>query len=293
MYASKSRCTSEYLKDIRSKLFPIRLIDMPLNDNIMSEKNYARILALCPKIPTCNEMIYLLKYKKFIDYHIDDSDQHTDRIYSMCDVKEVDQMQELLMNIIDQKVSGCIVETGSWRGGVLLYSKAILNDMEPDGINGILRSIYLFDTFKYFPKPRSFDDLSHADDSSLKDRSIHSIVEMLFENMQSVNQVRSNFERFNLFDDNVHLIEGLFEDTVPKTKIGDIAILRLDSDYYESTILVLEHYYFNIVHGGYLIIDDYNNHMLGCKDACQKFRNKYNITNPIIDDHGGSVYWQI
>jgi O-methyltransferase len=269
----RHRLPSSSLLAIRSKLFPIRLIEMPLNKNILTEQYYKKFLNLCPKVPSYNEIVYLLKYKKFVD---------NPNIYSMCDINEVDQLQELLFNVIDNRIKGSIVETGSWRGGMMMMAKAILNDLE---FNPVPRQIYLFDTFKYFPEPTS--------NKSQKDKNIHAIVDFLFENMHSVDQVKDNFRKFNLLDNNIHFIEGIFEDTIPITNVGDIAILRLDSDYYESTMFVLEHYYKNIVLGGFLISDDYNNHMLGCKDAIHDFRSKYDIKCPIIDSHGGSIYWRV
>jgi len=262
---------STYLKDMRSKIFPIRLFDIKLNDDITTEENYLKIFKICPKVPTNEEMIFLLKYKKFVDLP---------NVYSMADNNEIDQIHDLLVDIIKNKIEGCLVETGVWRGGMGCWMKSILREYEPSSN----RKIYLFDTFKYFPKP---------DDTNNKDKNIHSVVELLFENMQPVDQVRDNFKKFDLIDSNVHFVEGLFSETIPKTNVGQIAILRLDSDYYESTMFVLENYYKNIVRGGYLIIDDYNNPFLGCKDAVTDFRKKHNITNKIIDYHGGSVYWQI
>jgi hypothetical protein len=261
---------SKYLEGMRAKIFPFRMVDVKLKYPLMLEPNYKKIIAVCPKTPTHNEMEYLLKYKIFVD--------HPD-VHSMCDVKEVDQIETLLNDIIENEIPGCIVETGSWRGGAGMIIKAILKDRNAD------KNVYLFDTFKYFPKP--------TPKSNTQDESIHSIVELLFENMHSVAQVRSNFRRLGLLDSKVYFIEGLFQDTIPITDVGAIAILRLDSDYYESTLFVLEHYYKNIVKGGFLIIDDYNNYMLGCKTAVHFFREKYQIKNEIIDTHGGSVFWRI
>ncbi|AYV78325.1 MAG: macrocin o-methyltransferase, partial [Edafosvirus sp.] len=86
--------------------------------------------------------------------------------------------------------------------------------------------------------------------------------------------------------------KGLFQNTVPITVIPKIAILRLDGDYYESTMVVLEAYYFNITKGGYIIVDDYNNDFLACKQAVDDFRKKHNITN-VIQQSNGAIYWQV
>lgn len=261
---------SAYINRMIQKLFPVRMNDIQVSDPIADDENYSKVLGLCHRVPTHSEMVYLLKYKKFVDRQ---------DVYSMADTNEIDQMYELIGNIVSNKTPGCIVETGCWRGGMGCFIKAVLKDRDDN------RKLYLFDTFTHFPKP--------ATRSNSKDETIHSIVELLFENMQSVEQVKNNFRKFGLLDANVHFKKGLFADTVPRTDPGPIAILRLDSDYYESTMFVLEWYYNKIVPGGYLVIDDYNNHFLGCKDAVDEFRLKHNITNEIVDPNGGSVYWQV
>jgi len=264
---------SKYLLDMKSKIFPVRMLDIKLKLHIIDEEYYSKIVKLCPTIPTYDQMVYLLKYKKFMERK---------DVYSMCDVNEVEQLHLLMEHVIRNQVTGDIVETGTWRGGMCMMAKAIIKDLEPLSS----RKIYLFDTFKYFPSPTDVKN-------SPKDTLIHSVTKFLFENMQSVDDVRNNFKRFDLLDDNIHLIEGLFSNTVPKTKIDSIAILRLDSDYYDSTMLVLEHYYKKIVRKGFIIIDDWNNTFLDCKSAVTDFRNKYGITNKITDTHGGAVWWQI
>lgn len=261
---------SRGLAKLRSELFPFRLVDMPIASDLTREANYRKIIELCPKIPTCSELIYLLKYKKFVD---------SPYVTSMCDVQEVDQMEFLMKTVINEKIQGSIVETGSYRGGMMAFCKGILQQYEP----AMRRQIYLFDTFKYFPKS----------DRHTKDQAIYPLIEFLFESIWSVDQVVVNFEKYNLLDENVHLVEGLFEDTVPKIDVGPIAILRLDSDYYESTMFVLENYYQYIVKGAFCVVDDFNNPFLGCKDAVTEFRAKHKITSKIIDLHGGSVYWRV
>lgn len=257
------------LRRIRHKLFPFRLTDMPIETDLMQEEHYSKIIKLSPKIPSCAELIYLIKYKKFVD---------SPDVHSMCDIKEVDQMEHLVKDVIRRRVKGSIVETGSWRCGLMKYAKAMLSTYDDSN-----RHIYMFDTFDHFPRPTQ----------NQKDQAIHPIVEFLFENMQPLDQIKASFKELDLLDSNVHFIQGLFEDTIPKTDVGKIAILRLDSDYYESTMLVLKHYYKNIVPGGWLVCDDYNNPFLGAQAAIVDFRAAHNITSPIIDLHGGSVYWQV
>ena len=67
------------------------------------------------------------------------------------------------------------------------------------------------------------------------------------------------FDKLNLPKDKITLVKGWFQDTAPanKDKVGQIAILRLDGDWYESTKIPLENFYQNVSSGGCIIIDDY------------------------------------
>ena len=256
-----------YLVHMRNAIFPFKISDMKLNPDMSKEKDYARIKNALFINPSTTEMVYLLKYKKFVD---------EPNVYSMCGNNEIDQLKKLLIDVIEKKVNGCLVETGAWRGGMGMWMQSILKYYRDN------RNIWLFDTFEYFPQP-----------SNSKDRSIHEITNILFEKMQNTNEVKNNFVKNGLFDKNIRLVEGEFTKTIPITNTGPIAILRLDSDYYDSTMLVLENYYWKISKRGYIIIDDYSNTYLACKDAVDDFRLKYNITELIINKSNGSVYWQI
>ena len=143
------------------------------------------------------------------------------------------------------------------------------------------KKLWLFDTFGEFP----------ASDVNEKDAQIHSITKLLFNKQYNV---VDNFKKFDLLDDNIYFIKGLFEDTIPvmkRNKIKTLSILRLDCDYYEPTMLILENYYKMVVKNGCVIIDDYNNPYLGCKAAVDDFRKRYNITNRIVNKGNGCVYW--
>jgi hypothetical protein len=93
--------------------------------------------------------------------------------------------------------------------------------------------------------------------------------------------------------DNVFLVEGWFQDTLPgiQHKIGDIALLRLDGDLYESTMVCLDNLYDNVVAGGIIIIDDYSS-LTGARKAVHDFFDKKQI-NPVLLEipNSGGVKW--
>src|SRR6202051_2919889 len=121
---------------MRNIIFPYQINDIKLNENITTEPNYNRIKQAAFKEPSIREIIFLLKYKKFMD---------ANNIYSMCQKREVDQITKLLINVIKNNINGALIETGVWRGGMGMWMKCILKYYRDQ------RKIYLFDTFTYFP----------------------------------------------------------------------------------------------------------------------------------------------
>ncbi|MEM9500126.1 MAG: TylF/MycF/NovP-related O-methyltransferase, partial [Pseudomonadota bacterium] len=94
-----------------------------------------------------------------------------------------------------------------------------------------------------------------------------------------------------LWDDRVHLLAGWFDDTLPTAPIDRIAVLRLDADYYASTMTVLDALYHRVPSGGVVIIDDYGV-LEPAKRATDQFRADHGIFAPLIDIDGAGVYWR-
>ncbi len=86
------------------------------------------------------------------------------------------------------------------------------------------------------------------------------------------------------------MIKGWLQDTLPMTIIGDIAVLRLDGDWYESTKCCLENLYDNVVSGGSIIIDDYQ--LKGCKLAVHEFVLDRKVDVNMTFDANGRAYWR-
>lgn len=272
---------------LRSQIFPFFIHDIDLsNTNITTIPHYREILKRSPKVPTYREMVYLIKYKKFME---------SDEVHSMCGKEEIDQMERLILEIVENEISGCIIETGCWRGGISIYSKVIIDYFEK--FRGLesksQRKFHLFDTFGIFPKPAEEDQ-----SGGKKDFLIHNITEWLFQDSNNLSLVRDNFKKFGMWGKNrVKLHQGVFEESIPKLEEGEIqeiAILRLDSDYYDSTMYILEQFYDKVSVGGFIVVDDYNNIFLACKNAVDNFRKKRGIINPIVEKEGysGAVYWK-
>ena len=108
-----------------------------------------------------------------------------------------------------------------------------------------------------------------------------------------IENVRTNFKTLNVSMENVNLIKGFHEHTLTPENIdsvGSIAILRLDSDWYESTKVCLERLYDKVIKGGVIIIDDYG-HWVGAKRAVDEFRASLCIKTPLIRTDFTEFYW--
>ena len=160
-------------------------------------------------------------------------------------------------------VEGSFVECGVWRGGsALAAARTFLEVGETD------RDLYLFDTFTGMTEPTDLDrnllgtSAAHRLATSSKDAPIWAIA--------SFEEVQSNLARCAYPTERVHLVRGPVEETVPDQAPDRIAVLRLDTDWYESTRHELEHLIDRVSDYGVLIIDDYG-HWEGAKRAVDEW----------------------
>jgi O-methyltransferase len=169
------------------------------------------------------------------------------------------------------------VECGVAKGGALALMKFVANNNKVIG----------FDSFEGMPQ------ITEKDISEYNKSCIFTGFGKVGDNLSGgIDSVYNSFDVLNISMDNVVLVKGYFEKTVAKNKkiCDKIAVLRLDGDWYESTKVCLEQLYEQVVEGGCIIIDDYG-HWNGCKVATDEFREKHNITSPLIHTDYTEVYW--
>jgi O-methyltransferase len=104
-------------------------------------------------------------------------------------------------------------------------------------------------------------------------------------------EVKANFARYGLLDDQVRFVPGWFRDTLPGAPIERIGLLRLDGDMYESTYVALEALYPRLSPGGYLVVDDYGA-IPSCRRAITDYRAANHIEDPIHEIDWTGVYWR-
>jgi len=196
------------------------------------------------------------------------------RAHTMIGIKRLNNIQDCFEAIKNENIVGDLIETGVWKGGATIFMA---------GLNKIYnqnRKIYVADSFEGLPKP---DEKYPAD----KDDPHHTYSWLEV----SLEQVKKNFQSYDLLNDNIVFIKGFFEHSLKNTNIEKLAMLRLDGDMYSSTIQVLEYLYDKVSDNGFIIIDDYGA-VNGCKEAVDDFRRKRNITEPMtVIDYTGR-YWR-
>lgn len=170
---------------------------------------------------------------------------------------------------------GCLVECGVWRGGMIA---ALTELMGKD------RNCYLFDSFEGLP-PAGEKDGAEAKAYQQNKKAID-----YFDNCKA----EMNFaqEAMNLAQArNAHLVKGWFSDTLPKYEFPEpILVLRLDGDWYDSTMQCLENLYDKVVPGGIILMDDYY-FWDGCTRAVHDFLSKKNEPVRIRQTANGVCYF--
>jgi O-methyltransferase len=165
--------------------------------------------------------------------------------------------------ITRHKIPGSVVECGVWRGGSMHVVARTL-----DAIGDTSRELYLFDTFEGMTPPTD-KDVTYAGkpvaellESRPKTAKIWAVA--------TLEDVRQGFETVPYPAERIHYVKGPVESTLPEQAPDEIALLRLDTDWYESTRHELIHLYQRLAPGGVLIIDDYGSYQ-GSRQAVDEF----------------------
>ena len=198
---------------------------------------------------------------------------------TMMGMQRLNALQSCIETVLLENVPGDFIETGVWRGGAVIFMRAMLK------VYGeTRRTVWVADSFNGVPKP---DGQRYPHDSGDQHwKSDYLAV--------SLDEVKANFARYGLLDDQVRFLPGWFRDTLPSAPIQELAVLRLDGDIYESTTDALQHLYPKTVYGGYVIIDDYGA-ISGCRAAVDEYRARHHITEPmefVKDRQQSCVFWR-
>jgi O-methyltransferase len=199
---------------------------------------------------------------------------------TMIGMQRLTSLQECVETVLQENVPGDLVECGVWRGGASILMRAVLAAYG-DGE----RSVWLADSFEGVPPPDT--ENYEADKLPWYSIGLHKAAPIL---AVSQEEVRANFERYGLLDDQVRFLPGWFKDTLQDAPIERIAVLRLDGDLYESTIQALDGLYPRLSPGGFCIIDDFN--LEYCRKAVADYRAKHGISAEIVRIDQCGVFWR-
>jgi hypothetical protein len=194
---------------------------------------------------------------------------------TMIGLKRLDNLQYCVETVLQENIPGDLIETGVWRGGACIFMKAVLKAYEIQD-----RKIFLADSFEGLPAP---DEEKYPADCGDKHHTMDFFV-------VAPEEVKNNFKKYGLLDENILFLKGWFKDTIPIAPIEHLSILRLDGDMYGSTIEVLENLYPKLSKGGFCIIDDYA--LQNCKQAVDDYRKANNITSTMETVDWTGRYWR-
>ncbi len=186
-----------------------------------------------------------------------------DRIqpYTMTSLERGYALYKGVQYVSRSRIEGAMVECGVWKGGSCMIIAETLS-----GLEDTERELYLYDTYEGMPRPSEHDKIAYSGQPVLKRWENNDFGSWAV----SVDEVRDNVAKTDYPEQKFRLIKGDVKETFKTTLPASISLLRLDTDWYESTLEELVVLYPLLVPGGVLIIDDYG-HFAGAKKAVDDY----------------------
>ncbi len=194
---------------------------------------------------------------------------------TMIGTVRLNNVEECIRSVIEARVPGDLIETGVWRGGTAIFMRGVLR---AHGVTD--RKVYVADSFAGLPQP---DPEKYPADEGL---DLHLWPGLAVD----LEEVKANFVRYGLLDEQVTFVKGWFRDTLPTLRGHTWSVLRLDGDLYESTMDALVNLYPGLAPGGWIIVDDYE--IPACAQAVDDYRQTEGITEPIHRVDWTGICWQ-
>ena len=195
---------------------------------------------------------------------------------TMIGLKRLQNIRFCIEDTVRQGIEGDLIETGVWRGGATIFMRAVLKVL---GVED--KKVWVADSFEGLPKP---DEEKYIHDKGDK----HYTEDALKVSME---EVKCNFSKYDMLDNQVSFLKGWFKDTLPSAPIDKLSVLRLDGDMYESTMDGLVNLYPKLSKGGYIIIDDYGA-IKSCRQAVEDYRQQNGIKEDIMNVDWSCVFWK-
>lgn len=208
------------------------------------------------------------QYGKFLTSVIDDPEFQElfqqIRPYTMVSEYRLYSLFSLTKKICQENIQGNFIECGVAGGGSTALMASIIKRYSQ-----IPRKIYACDSFEGMPEP------------SEKDKSRGVLADLTgWGSGTCAAPEASVIEICQKLDvlDFVETVKGYFENTLPeiKDRVGNIAFMHMDADWYESTKTILKNLYDQVVSDGFIQVDDYG-HWDGCREALHEFETERNL----------------
>ena len=162
-------------------------------------------------------------------------------------------------------IPGAIVEAGVWRGGSMMAAALSLASK-----GDTARDLYLYDTYEGMSEPGTKDVDVRGKPATERLSGSKRTKSSEMWGYSPIEDVRRNMLKTGYPVDRLHFVMGKVEDTIPGETPRQIALLRLDTDWYESTKHEMQHLYPLLASGGVLILDDYG-HWQGARSAVDEY----------------------
>jgi O-methyltransferase len=204
--------------------------------------------------------------------------------YTMTSAARVISLCNAVEHVVRNAISGALVECGVWRGGSMMAAALALQHLGDTD-----RDLFLFDTFEGMPAP-SEEDIRADDNKTAGEILQTSAPDSVMWANSSIEDVAASMALTGYPKSRIHFVPGMVEDTLMASAPRNIALLRLDTDWYASTKHELVTLYPRLTTNGVMIIDDYGN-WRGSRKAVDEYvaDNKLPIFLHRIDDTGRLV----
>lgn len=190
--------------------------------------------------------------------------------YTLTSKERVLATMDAVEHVVRNGVEGALVECGVWRGGSVL---AMIRTLQRHGVDD--RDVYLFDTFEGMTAPTDEDVSSYHEPAINTWRRDQEAGRQSWDyyfdpSLYTLKTVQDLLFSTGYPPERLHFVVGPVEETLPARAPAKIAVLRLDTDWYESTKHEMMHLYPSVSIGGVLIIDDYG-HWDGARRAVDEY----------------------
>ncbi len=213
-----------------------------------------------PEIP-----IDLIAEKEFLTFY------EKCKPYTQTSIERMYSLYNACLYIVSNNMQGDLVECGVWKGGSAMMMAFVLKSK---GITN--RKIFLYDTFEGMSNPTEKDISINGKAASEQLKEEDKLSNDSIWCYASYNEVITNMKITGYPIENLVFIKGKVEDTLQNNLPNTLSLLRLDTDWYESTKVELEKLYPLLAKGAPLIIDDFG-HWEGAKRAVQEYFSENNI----------------